>query len=177
MRTAVALVGVLALSASGCHVGLLGAAFGAAYDRSPYQPETIARELGPQAARTLGCLDVGFAISSEAQGPLLDAHVGNRCGHPEALDLAKLVIGARHRDGERGKLALWDPRREIVPLQIGGAERGREKIRLTGASSDVSQICLHVEGIAPDAPESRPAPICFERGETGAWLAVGIVFG
>lgn len=177
MRTAIASLGVLALSASGCHVGLLGAAFGAAYDRSPYQQETLARELGPQAARTLGCLDVGFAIASEAQGPLLDAHVGNRCGHPEPLDLTKLVIVSRDRDGQRGNLALWDPRREIVPLQVGGAERGREKIRLTGASWDVSQICLHVEGIAPDAPESRPAPICFERGATGDWFAVGVVPG
>jgi hypothetical protein len=178
----------------GCHWGLVGVMLLGGTAPLPYHAESLAKELGPQSVRTLGCLDVGVVVfdrladsnpssNSTFTHEMLDFHVGNRCSYPEAIDLRKLVIrGERtvpahwaeidpaNRD-HVGKIdiALWDPRSEIRELSVGGSERGRERIRLDGAHS-AERICFNFERIAPDAPEARPAEMCFVR-KGYAWEA------
>lgn len=169
MRGCLLLAGLLAAAAtSGCHMGLLMVAAGAATDQGPYRPETIANELGPEAVRTLGCLDVGFALYERDGVDLLDVHIGNRCAHPEALDIRRLTFRGVDRAGATRSVTLYDPRSEIVRLQVGGAERGRERLKLEGANG-LTRLCLDLEAIAPDAPEARPAALCFN--ERNGWRA------
>lgn len=151
----------------GCHVGMALAVAGSALDQPPYRAETIAAELGPSSVRTIGCLDVGLAIYERDHRELVDVHVGNRCGHPESLDLGKLAIQGVDTAGRPRLITLHDPRNEIIPLHVGAAEKGRERFRMENAH-DLTRLCFDLEAIAPDAPAARPAPLCFER-HTG-WL-------
>ncbi len=151
-------------SGSGCHWGLLGTAIGASGADGPYVPGRIAEELGSARVRTLGCLDVGIAPIGDRIG-IVDVHVGNRCTHPERIDVAKMVVTS---EGEK-PIALFDPRREIVRLHVGGAERGLERIRFEGMYG-TRRLCFDLGAIAPDAPEARPLSMCFRR-DVGMWLA------
>lgn len=152
-----------ALMTAGCHIGLLVVAAGGALDQGPYRPETIANELGPTSVRTVGCLDVGLAVYQRDANELLDVHVGNRCGYPEALDVRRLRIHGVDAEGVRHDVTLYDPKNEIVRLHVGGAERGKERLKLVGAR-DLTRLCFDLEAVAPDAPAARPAPLCLERG-------------
>lgn len=154
----------LSVSGLGCALGLLGVTGGIAADKGPYVPGEIAEKLGPNAVRTLGCLDVGFAVSPRGEGDLLDFHVGNRCKTPHELDLQKLAVHAPLPDGRRIPVTLVDPRNEIEAVHVGGAERGHERIQLQYAElTDAKRICFDASGIAVDAPETRPEPVCLER--------------
>jgi hypothetical protein len=152
----------------GCHWGLLGLVMGSSSAHGPYQAEQLAKDLGPGSVRTLGCLDVGFVPFVRDRVELLDLHIGNRCTHPEQLDVAQLKITGVDIRSERELVKLNDPRREIVPLHVGGAEAGVERLRLN-ATRFLVRLCFDLDGIAPDAPEARPAPICFERLEGDRW--------
>jgi hypothetical protein len=160
------LVIVSAGATTGCHVGLFVLVGAASDAQRPYVPEAIAREVGPSRVRTLGCLDVGLVPFERGGSALVDVHVGNRCGYPEALDLRGLVIRGRDAAGDDHDVALVDPRSEIGLVHVGGADRGHERIRLEGAASSV-RLCFHLERINPDAPAARPAPLCFERSDDG----------
>jgi hypothetical protein len=149
-------------------MGLLGMLAGARSAEGPYRGGILAASLGPDSVRTLGCLDVGFVVEQEG-GELLDVYLGNRCVHSEALDLSKLILEASYENHRRWA-ALDDPRHEIVLLHVGGSERGKERIRIRQWGID--RLCLHVDEIAPDAHEARPAPVCFRRGSAG-WVATG----
>jgi hypothetical protein len=160
----------------GCHWGLMGVLLLGATSPGPYRSETLAKELGPQSVRTIGCLDVGLVVFDRAiadsvlMEEMLDFHVGNRCGYPEAIDLRKLVIRGQvtlpshwaNDPASKTDVALWDPRHEIRELNVGGAERGSERIRLDGAHF-VERLCFDFDRIAPDVPEARPAEMCFVR--------------
>lgn len=163
-RAAMAVVCASALVASGCHVGLVGAAIGSAGANGPYQAASLASILDPKAVRTLGCLDLGLDVFDADVGPIVDVYLGNRCGHPEALDLRELVIRgtrAAEPDSER-RVTLRDPRGEIVRLSVGGSEAGRERIRIDNVGAS-DRLCFDVDRVAPDAPDSHPAPVCFDR--------------
>jgi hypothetical protein len=155
---------VIAATLAGCHMGLLGVV-ASVDDKGPYAAGTLANALGPSAVRTVGCLDVGLAISDRNESELLDVHVGNRCSVPEALDLARLSIRGTDRAGEVRPVTLQDRRGEIAVLHVGGAESGRERILLEGAHG-MEQLCFELGAIAPDAPEARPTPLCFRRRGT-----------
>jgi|GEM_PF-7002664 len=155
---------------AGCHVGLLALASSAPDAQGPYLAGTLARELGPPAVRTLGCLDVAVTPITRRGEDLLRLHVGNRCTHPEALDLAKLRMVAEDAEGRRLDPTLEDPRREIVRLHVGGSERGHELVRVLGLTR-ASRVCFAMEAIAPDAPEAVPSATCFARSRDG-WLTV-----
>lgn len=158
LATALALTPLVA----GCHWGLMGLAFGASTDQRSYERGAIASELGAPYVRTLGCLDLGFAVRERGGGELLEMRVGNRCGYPEALDLAKLTIRGETASGEAWPVTLGDPRGEIVLRHVGGEEQGQELIWLRGTDG-VSRMCLHFDGVAPDAREARPKALCFVR--------------
>lgn len=162
MRGSVVVALVAFTSLAGCHVGLLMATAGSAVDQGPYRAEAIAGELGPASVRTLGCLDVGLALHERHHQQLLDVHVGNRCGHPEAFDLRALAIHGSDSAGRARSVTLYDPHREIAPMHVGGAEHGRERLRLEDAQ-DLTRLCFGLERIAPDAPAARPTPVCFDR--------------
>lgn len=142
------------------------------HDQGPYLPHTLSRELGPSSVRTVGCLDVGFALNERDGAALLDLHVGNRCTHPEALDIRRLAMRGVDEQGEARTLALYDPREEIGRFHVGGSEKGRERLRLQiyregrleslGAET-LSRLCFDLGAIADDSPEARPAPLCFQR--------------
>ena len=146
----------------GCHVGLLMAAAGTAIDQGPYRPETMTAELGARSMRTLGCLDVGFALHERDARDLLDVHIGNRCGHPEELDLRRLTIRGVDGAGQTRAVALHDPHGEIRSFHVGGSEQGKERLRVENAR-DLERLCFDVEHIAPDAPAAGPVPLCFDR--------------
>jgi hypothetical protein len=152
-----------ALMTAGCHIGLLMVAAGGALDQGPYRAETIATELGPTSVRTLGCLDVGLAVYQRGPNELLDVHVGNRCGYPEALEVKRLRIHGVDEEGVSHDVTLYDPKNEIVRLHVGGAERGKERLKLQGAH-ELTRLCFDLQAIAPDVPAARPAPLCLERG-------------
>jgi hypothetical protein len=158
------------VATSGCHLGFLGVVVGTGAS-GPYQAETIAKELGPASVRTLGCLDVGFVPFERGEHELVDLHVGNRCGHPEQLDLRRLAIRAYDSQSQEHDVALHDPRDEIASFHVGGSDRGYERIRLeTPPGHVVVRLCFEVERIAPDAPESRAARMCFRRANA-RWSA------
>ena len=157
---------------SGCHIGFLGV-IGAGMANGPYAPETIAKELGPQAARTMGCLDVGFVPHERGGQQLLDFHVGNRCPEPIAVDLRGVVLAAETADGRQVPVKLHDPRTELVVVHIGASERGRERLRIDGAGEVLDRLCLDVQRLAPDAPSSHPPALCFRREASGQWQATG----
>ena len=164
MRAHVVVIAAAALASMGCHMGLLGLVMGARYSKGPYEAGAIATELGPGAVRTLACLDVGLAITPEQS--LLEMHVGNRCVHAEPFDLEQLVIHATDGSGNDRMVSLVDPRHEIVRLHIGARERGHERIRLSNLY-EVDHLCIEVAGVAPDAPEARPSPVCLDRHADG----------
>jgi len=151
---------------TGCHLGLLGIVM-SAEDQGPYLPETLARELGEGHVRTVGCLDVGFVMHDRRERELLDLHVGNRCTHPEALDVRRLTIRGVGEEGASRAIVISDPRGEIERYHVGGSERGKERLRLEGARA-LSRVCFHLEGLAPDVPSARPLPLCLDR-VGGAW--------
>jgi hypothetical protein len=169
---------VLALSSAGCQIGLLGVVAGAADSNGVYRPGTIAHELGDGSVRTLGCLDVGLRVIDRDAAwdngtSLIELHVGNRCGHPEALDFSKIRIEGTGPDGEIRTVALDDPRSEIVRLEVGPGERGKEKVRMN-TSVGLVQLSFDLAEIAPDAPHSRPAPLAFRRNNacSGPWVTL-----
>jgi hypothetical protein len=149
----------------GCHFGLLGMVM-TAHDQGPYLPETLASELGPASVRTIGCLDVGFAVHERDATELLDLHVGNRCAHPEALHVSRLAIRAVDERGESRAVTISDPRDEIAKYHVGGSERGRERLRLLNAKT-LASLCFDLGAVAPDVPEAKPAPLCFRRESSG----------
>jgi hypothetical protein len=162
------LAGVACSMLGGCHMGLLGLVSGGAAARGPYLPETIAREIGPASMRTIGCLDVGLVPFQRDGRELVDLHVGNRCGHPEALDMRRVVIRGYSESGASLDVTLSDPRGEIDLLHVGGSEQARERIGLENGAA-ARRLCFHVDRIAPDAPSARPAPLCFDRTTGDAW--------
>lgn len=161
---------VASVGLGGCHWGLLGVTVGGGYARGPYEPNAIASELGPMRVRTLGCLDVGLAPLGD-RSDLVDVHVGNRCTHPERIDVARLGIQMDRGDGVEQPASVYDPHGEVVVLHVGGAERGRERLRIDGMGR-AQRVCFSLGAIAPDAPDARPSPMCFRRG-TGEWIFDG----
>ena len=157
----------LAMSSTHCHLGVLGIVM-SGYDQGPYLPETLAKELGAGHVRTIGCLDLGLVMHERAGTELLDLHIGNRCGHPERLDVQRLTIRGVDTNGAARSIAISDPRSELARYHVGGAERGKERLRLEGALA-LARVCFHLEGVAPDVPSAQPAPLCLERREAG-WL-------
>ncbi|MBX3232034.1 MAG: hypothetical protein KIT84_20035 [Labilithrix sp.] len=153
---------------AGCHFGALLLVSNAASARGPYRPESLARELGAGSVRTIGCLDVGLVPFRRDGGDLVDLHVGNRCGYPEALDMRRTVITGYSDTGAPFDVAFSDPRGEIELLHLGGADHARERIRLDRAGA-ARRLCFDLERIDPDAPAARPRPLCFARNG-GAWV-------
>jgi hypothetical protein len=172
VRVRTASIAVASLSICGCHWGLIGVVVGSGNAQGPYIQNSLAAELGPTRVRTLGCLDVGIEPLGD-RSDVVDVHMGNRCTHPEPIDLAKLGVTVRKHEyeGVARDAAVWDPRNEVIPLHVGGAERGRERIRIDGMST-AQRVCFSFGSIVPDAPDARPLPMCFRRG-TGEWIFDG----
>jgi hypothetical protein len=156
---------VLLATTLGCHVGLVGVLAGSATKHGPYRGNELITELGPDSVRTLGCIDIGFRVQHrEEKGEHLDVHFGNRCAHPEAVDLKKASLTAFDLDGNPVGVSLSDPRNEIAELHVGAAERGEEIVRLDKAEAKpLGRICFDLKMVAPDAPDARPDPFCIER--------------
>jgi hypothetical protein len=158
---------VIAFAAcSGCAIGGLGAVIGATLDRGPYSDGSIARELGPRAARKVGCLELGFALYADARSELVDLHVGNTCAKRQAFDMRRAALRGRDLRGEAVAAALSDPRDEVELVHVGGYERGRARFRVERARP-LAGLCLDVSGVAPEAPRARVEPVCL--GEEGVW--------
>jgi hypothetical protein len=162
-----AFIVLLAMNVLGCHIGLAAVIAGSAQSHAPYRGNELSTELGPESVRTLGCLDIGFRVQHrEEKGEHLAVHLGNRCAHPEAIDLKKASLTAFDLDGNPVRVWLSDPRNEIAELHVGGAERGAEIVRLEKAEAkSLARICFDLKMVAPDAPDARPEPFCIERSK------------
>lgn len=163
-------IAALAVLTGGCHWGFVGVVVGSGNAQGPYMQNAIAAELGPSRVRTLGCLDVGVEPLGD-RSDVIDLHMGNRCTHPEPVDIAKLGVRIDEGDGVEHDAAVYDPRGEVTLLHVGGAERGRERLRID-RMSHAQRVCFSFGAIAPEAPDARPLPMCFRRG-TAVWIFDG----
>jgi hypothetical protein len=127
------------------------------WDREPFERE--------QAARVLGCAVVGFSLDRDASQTsdaslLLDVSVHNRCLREVGLDLSRLRLSAKDESGAVRPVTMYDPRREIHPMQLDSAIAGTERIRIdvSGGLDATQTICIDLTEISPDA--ARAAPVC-----------------
>jgi hypothetical protein len=150
-------------------LALLAACGSEAYDPDPQTPLGLAAG----QARTLGCVDLAVALGSDPRLPpsslLLSLRGGNRCAHPEPLDVAAMSLVGRDARGARWLLFVSDPRGEIVPMHLDASTRFTENIELaSNAPADaLVSVCIQLAGVARDAPDARPEPICFRRTAEG----------
>ena len=143
-------------------MGLAAVIAGSATSPPAYRGNDLARELGPGHVRTLGCIDVGLKVEERPKGEHLELLLGNRCAHPEAIDMRRARITGYDFEGNALDVALSDPRGEIEELHLGAAERAREIIRLERARR-LKKICFDLKKVAPDADDARPDPLCLVR--------------
>ncbi len=91
----------------------------------PYHPGSLVGE-----NHTYGCIDLSVrsAWPTEAEGPVIEIDLGNRCDHSVLIDLRQLRVAGIDRFGERVALIPYDPDHEIVAARIYANGRGWEHI-------------------------------------------------
>jgi hypothetical protein len=137
-----------------------------------YRPDPEAPlGLAPAQVRTLGCVDIGVQLGKESPASLLlMLRGGNCCSEPELVDVSAIrILGYRGEGEEPSLLELRDPRREIEPRHLDASSHLAENIQIggDGGADDFTEICVHLEGVAREAPHARPKPICFRRNAEG----------
>ncbi len=142
-----------------------------------YQARSILHEgdIDARAMRTLGCVDVGFGLRFVGnEAPMLRTRFGNRCPEPVVFDLTRVrIVGHSGHSGtdKTRALAFDDPRAEVVTLHLDGVTEGMEKLRLVDdgkAGGALDAICIHVDELVPEAPDTHAGPVCFARPATAS---------
>lgn len=120
-----------------------------------------------QAARVLGCAELGFSLDRETSltsdsSLLLDVSLRNHCVRDTAVNLRDLRITSRDESGAERPVDLYDPRNEIVPYQLDALADGTERLRIDvhGSLNATHVICIDVSRISPDAKQAAPSPVC-----------------
>lgn len=138
------------------------------------RPLTAESDVDPRAVRTVGAVDVAFAlryVGAHDGAPMLTIWLRNAGVEPVALDFGRLrVIG--YAGASKRALQLQDPRGEIERVHIDAGARGREKVRLTDVrgKGDLDRVCLDVSLVFVEQAGVVP-PTCFVPGPNTAWEA------
>ncbi|MBE7448048.1 MAG: hypothetical protein HS111_03915 [Kofleriaceae bacterium] len=123
---------------------------------------------------TLGCLDVAVDVHRDpvAAGPVVHYQFGNRCDRAATVDLGRVRVTGRTRDGAEVALVPFDPHGEIRALPLDAHRAGRERIEYRtrrDLGGDVISVCVAVGDLGAGSPApGRPPPTC--RTVTGAGL-------
>lgn len=117
----------------------------------------------PEQRTSRGCLDIGLAAAydSEAEGPVLDVYLGNRCDESVWVDLSALQVNAQLSTGERIFVGLYDPRAELQPALLGGRESVMERIELE-APTDSVVLCAYLDALSAAASAGPEQVLCAE---------------
>jgi hypothetical protein len=117
----------------------------------------------PGERTTRGCLDLGFAATSEpeAEGPVIDLFVGNRCKESVWIDIPALEMTAYLEDGQAIPAGFYDPRDELRPALLGGKQLATERLELL-APIETLRVCAKLETLARWARSGPPQILCTE---------------
>jgi hypothetical protein len=110
---------------------------------------------------TFGCVDLGIARRADAlTGPVIAYEFGNGCDWPADIDLSRVDVIARDRDGSEFALRPYDPDREIAAASLDARSHGREAIeyRLEDLTVSVAAVCVDP---APAFGGGAPRWACF----------------
>ncbi len=121
-----------------------------------YRPGSLVGE-----NHTYGCVDLAVrsAWPSEAEGPVIELELGNRCSHSTPIDLRQLRVVGIDRFGERVALIPYDPNHEIAAVRIYANTQGWEHLEyhlpeMFGAIGELSRLEVDVgHVVARDAAD------------------------
>ncbi|MBS2020341.1 MAG: hypothetical protein JST00_46215 [Deltaproteobacteria bacterium] len=100
-----------------------------------YRPGSLLRtpDSPTRAARQRGCVDIAVTLADDARvdkpSALLVYSFGNRCSHPELLDLRRVVVTGETPEGERIALAPHDPSGNLHVDLLEADADGKEIVR------------------------------------------------
>lgn len=100
-------------------------------------------------------------MDPQADGPVLDLYVGNRCVESVWIDIPKLAMTAYLADGQEMPVDFYDPRDELKPALLGGKQLAMERIELS-APMETVRLCAQLDGIASSSQTGPPQILCTE---------------
>ena len=115
----------------------------------------------PSARTTRGCVDIALqaALDLEAEGPVFDVYLGNRCSQGVWVDLSALDVTAQFDGGESLRVGLYDPKRELKPVVLGGREVVVERIEIE-TSIEARRVCATLDLMTRASTVGPPQVLC-----------------
>jgi hypothetical protein len=108
----------------------------------------------------VGCLDLAIARRPDlGNQAVVEYGFGNRCDKPQVIDLAYVHVVGRFEDGSERRLWPYDPRGELMALDLDGHYGGSEAIAYT-AEQTIVQVCVDIASLVHQAPARW---MCFGR--------------
>lgn len=133
---------------------------------STYKPDTLHRT-HHGAAQTVGCIDVAVEthIDIQAEGPVAEVHVANRCNTAVVVDYQAILASVVYADGSTGQSRVYDPEGTLRPVTLDARSRGWEAFEyhpLDPSDGDriARSLCLDVRNIDQQQPSSQTHEIC-----------------
>jgi hypothetical protein len=134
-----------------------------------YQPGSFVHNTKEFAGSraTVGCLDISVERRLDMdEAAVLAYQFGNRCDHRVAIDLARLAVIGRDVDGTETRLAPYDPRSELVPLELDARFAGGEALAYPASGRALEYVCVD---LATLARTGTPLWSCFREGSSMAF--------
>jgi hypothetical protein len=139
-----------------------------------YSPGSFDDTLSPFIGKRveLRCLDLALALTDDARAtaPVIAYSFGNHCATETIVDLSTVRVLGRYPDGTARPLVAYDPRHEIVPLQLDAWWRGHEQIeyRPTLGTVQPTVVCADVGKLDRDrSPPHGERWICLGASDDG----------
>jgi hypothetical protein len=101
------------------------------------------------------------ATDPQAEGPVLDLYLGNRCTESVWVDIPALQMTAYLDDGQEMPVRFYDPRDELKSAVLGGKELAMERLELD-APIETQRICAQIDGLARSSQLGPPQVLCME---------------
>lgn len=129
-----------------------------------YRPGTLLEERAGAEVRTAGCIDWRVSLREEPDllvpphWTVLRVEAGNRCEEPVRIDLSRARVVALREGRDRVTLRLFDPRREIRPATLDGAQLDERIAFEPPDGTGASIVCVSLAAVAPapHAPGDEP---------------------
>jgi hypothetical protein len=123
-----------------------------------YQPGSFSK--GPALfageRATIGCLDLAIERRDDYdKSAVLHYRFGNRCEHPQVVDLGAARVVGRDAEGGEHVLRPFDPRYQIHPTPIDARLAGGEAIAYVADDQlgvQLVQVCVDAASIVPGQP-------------------------
>lgn len=100
---------------------------------------------------TIGCLDIAVDRREDHdQSAVLSYKFGNRCEHPQVVDLGGLNVVGRDAAGAEYALRPFDPKAQIRPMPVDAGLIGGEAIAYVADANvgvELVQICVDAGSI------------------------------